>query len=161
MAGQSTRPVLVDPNQLELAILNLALNARDAMPNGGAVTLSFDQIEIAGSHDLGLEPGGYLRLRVRDTGSGMDEATLKRAIEPFFSTKGVGKGTGLGLSMIHGLAVQSGGALRLVERGRGRHHSGAVSAGDDGNAVAERSPERSSVTSALHRQRCCWSMMTH
>ena len=111
--GESTRPVLVDPNQLELAILNLALNARDAMPNGGVVTLSFDQIEIARSHDLGLDPGGYLRLRVRDTGSGMDEATLKRAIEPFFSTKGVGKGTGLGLSMIHGLAVQSGGALRL------------------------------------------------
>ena len=83
------------------------------MPNGGAVTLSFDEIEIARSHDLGLDPGGYLRLRVRDTGSGMDEATLKRAIEPFFSTKGVGKGTGLGLSMIHGLAVQSGGALRL------------------------------------------------
>ena len=111
--GESTWPVLVDPNQLELAILNLALNARDAMPNGGVVTLSFDQIEIARSHDLGLDPGGYLRLRVRDTGSGMDEATLKRAIEPFFSTKGVGKGTGLGLSMIHGLAVQSGGALRL------------------------------------------------
>ena len=63
--------MLVDPNQLELAILNLALNARDAMPNGGVVTLSFNKIEIARSHDLGLDPGGYLRLRVRDTGSGL------------------------------------------------------------------------------------------
>lgn len=109
------RPVLVDPNQLELAILNLALNARDAMPDGGSITVLFDELEIVGAA-AGLEPGAYLRLCVTDTGAGMDEATLRRAVEPFFSTKGVGKGTGLGLSMIHGLAVQSGGALRLASR---------------------------------------------
>jgi signal transduction histidine kinase len=80
----STRPVLVDPNQLELAILNLVLNARDAMPSGGTATLTFDEVEVAGPSDLGLRPGGYFRLRVRDDGSGMDEATLKRAVEPFF-----------------------------------------------------------------------------
>jgi len=107
------RPVLVDPNQLELAILNLALNSRDAMPDGGSVVISFDEIKIGSRQDQELEPGTYLRLRLEDTGCGMDEATLRRAIEPFFSTKGTGKGTGLGLSMIHGLAVQSGGGLRL------------------------------------------------
>ncbi|MFZ1429220.1 MAG: PAS domain-containing protein [Geminicoccaceae bacterium] len=108
-------PVLVDPNQLELAVLNLALNARDAMPDGGTITIRFDELEVAAA-TAGLEPGSYLRLRVIDTGDGMDEATLRRAVEPFFSTKGVGKGTGLGLSMIHGLAVQSGGALRLASQ---------------------------------------------
>ncbi len=108
-------PVLVDPNQLELAVLNLALNARDAMPEGGSIGVMFDELAITGV-TMGLEPGRYLRLRVIDTGAGMDDATLRRAIEPFFSTKGVGKGTGLGLSMIHGLAVQSGGALRLFSR---------------------------------------------
>jgi PAS domain S-box-containing protein len=110
------RPVLVDPNQLELAILNLALNSRDAMPDGGWVTITFDETEIGSGQDQVLEPGAYLRLRLEDTGCGMDEATLRRAIEPFFSTKGTGKGTGLGLSMIHGLAVQSGGGLRLSSR---------------------------------------------
>src|SRR5699024_8563816 len=107
------RSVLVDPNQLELAILNLALNSRDAMPDGGSVTISFDEIAAGSLRDHTLAPGDYLRLRFTDTGCGMDEATLQSAIEPFFSTKGVGKGTGLGLSMIHGLAIQSGGTLRL------------------------------------------------
>lgn len=107
------RSVLVDPNQLELAILNLALNSRDAMPEGGSVTISFDETSAESLRDQTLAPGDYLRLRFTDTGCGMDEATLQSAIEPFFSTKGVGKGTGLGLSMIHGLAIQSGGTLRL------------------------------------------------
>lgn len=114
------RLVLVDPNQLELAILNLALNARDAMPDGGTLTICFDEVEVRAGDRAGVEPASYLRLQMRDTGIGMDEATLKRAIEPFFSTKGIGKGTGLGLSMIHGLAVQSGGCLRLSSAvGRG------------------------------------------
>ncbi|KAA0684527.1 ATP-binding protein [Azospirillum brasilense] len=104
-------PALVDPNQLELAILNLAVNARDAMPDGGTLSVSLD--EVPADEALGLAPGTYLRLSVRDTGTGMDADTLARAVEPFFTTKGVGKGTGLGLSMVHGLAVQSGGALRL------------------------------------------------
>ncbi len=103
----------VDPNQLELAILNLAVNGRDAMPAGGLLTISVEAAELAETDGQGLGPGRFLRLRVSDTGMGMDAATLKRAVEPFFSTKGVGKGTGLGLSMVYGLAAQTGGALRL------------------------------------------------
>lgn len=107
-------PARVDANQLELAILNLAVNARDAMPDGGR--LEFD-LSLRDGADSGTELSGpYLRLCVTDSGTGMDEATLKSAIEPFFSTKELGKGTGLGLSMVHGLAVQLGGALRLASR---------------------------------------------
>jgi nitrogen-specific signal transduction histidine kinase len=104
-------PVSVDPNQLEMALLNLAVNARDAMPRGGRLTITLDEETAAESGTSG--PGRYVRVSVKDTGEGMDEATLAKAVEPFFSTKGVGKGTGLGLSMVHGLANQSGGLLRL------------------------------------------------
>ena len=109
----------VDPNQLELAILNLAINARDAMTGGGLLTISvmgrrIPELRAAGTFGPPLKPGHYLCISVSDTGVGMDEATLARAVEPFFSTKGVGRGTGLGLSMAHGLAAQSGGALRLT-----------------------------------------------
>ena len=103
---------LADANQVEMALLNLSVNARDAMPDGGTLTIRVARGDVAG--DQGdLAPGAYLRLSVTDTGQGMDPATLARAIEPFFSTKGVGKGTGLGLSMVHGLASQLGGALQL------------------------------------------------
>lgn len=111
-------PVLVDANQIELALLNLAVNARDAMPDGGAVTIKIDRAEATGDGDL--PAGRYTRLVVTDTGHGMDAETLKKATEPFFTTKELGKGTGLGLSMIHGLAIQLHGALRLTsEVGRG------------------------------------------
>jgi PAS domain S-box-containing protein len=105
--------VRTDPTQLEAALLNLTLNARDAMPNGGVITIDARVEEAAGEPGLDLAPGRYVRLRVVDSGEGMSEETLARATEPFFTTKGVGKGTGLGLSMVHGLAQQSGGALRL------------------------------------------------
>ncbi|MFT3725764.1 MAG: ATP-binding protein [Hyphomonadaceae bacterium] len=109
---------MVDANQLELALLNLVVNARDAMPDGGSVTISVDAVKLGQQEDLA--PGQYVRLSVVDTGIGMDADTLQRAIEPFFSTKELGKGTGLGLSMIHGLAVQLNGALRLSsEPGKG------------------------------------------
>jgi len=112
--------VKVDPNQLEMALLNLAVNARDAMPTSGTITISARREEVAVGNDHSLSPGSYVCVSVSDTGTGMDEATLARAIEPFFTTKGVGKGTGLGLSMIHGLAVQSGGTLKLKsEAGKG------------------------------------------
>jgi signal transduction histidine kinase len=106
-------PALVDPNQIELIVLNLAINARDAMPVGGTLTISASNGEAgAGApHDLG--PGQYVVLTVADTGTGMDAATLGRATEPFFSTKEVGKGTGLGLSMMQGVVTQSGGGTRL------------------------------------------------
>ncbi|MDB5539202.1 MAG: sensor histidine kinase/response regulator hybrid protein [Devosia sp.] len=101
--------VLTDPAQLETALLNLAVNARDAMPAGGTLTISAtEQVAEPGSDD-----SHYVRLSVRDEGEGMNPETLARAAEPFFTTKGVGKGTGLGLSMVHGLAEQSGGRLTL------------------------------------------------
>jgi PAS domain S-box-containing protein len=104
-----------DPNQLELAILNLAVNSRDAIDGAGTIGISAaSEIIEAGRPDV--KPGRYVRITVSDTGHGMDEATLARAVEPFFSTKGVGKGTGLGLSMAHGLASQLGGALTIESR---------------------------------------------
>ena len=107
---------MVDANQLELAILNLAVNGRDAMPKGGRLTIAArDEIVEPGNSD-DLVPGDYVVIAVRDAGEGMDETTLRRATEPFFTTKGLGKGTGLGLSMVHGLAAQSGGILRLNSR---------------------------------------------
>ncbi|PZM13942.1 hybrid sensor histidine kinase/response regulator [Rhizobium tubonense] len=111
--GDSIPPALVDANQVELALLNLAVNARDAMPDGGKVKIGLRSHRID-SAESGLAPGRYVVLSVEDTGQGMDEATLQRATEPFFSTKELGKGTGLGLSMVHGLALQLKGALRLT-----------------------------------------------
>jgi nitrogen-specific signal transduction histidine kinase/CheY-like chemotaxis protein len=105
--------VEVDPNQLELALLNLAMNARDAMPGGGKLTVAARKEWMVSARDGGLPPGSYVVLSVADAGQGMDEATLAHAMEPFFTTKGVGKGTGLGLPMVHGFAAQSGGRLVL------------------------------------------------
>lgn len=110
---QTLSPVLVDSNQLELALLNLALNARDAMPSGGTLTIDAADETVDQERDSALRPGDYVRIRISDTGVGMDEATLGKATDPFFTTKGPGKGTGLGLSMVHGLAAQSGGQLRI------------------------------------------------
>ncbi len=111
--GRDLPPAKADANQLEMAVLNLAVNARDAMPDGGTLRISVETETVGRQHRSGLKPGRYLHLSVGDTGVGMDEATLARAVEPFFSTKGVGKGTGLGLSMAHGLASQLGGALAI------------------------------------------------
>jgi len=104
--------VRADPNQLEAAILNLAVNARDAMGGEGQIMIDAREEHLEVGHDS-LERGIYVRLSVADNGEGMDANTLKRAAEPFFTTKGIGKGTGLGLSMVHGIAEQSGGALVL------------------------------------------------
>ena len=112
-AASDLPPALADPNQLEMAILNLAVNARDAMPDGGTLRITANREAIGAGHRSALCSGDYLRLSVADTGDGMDETTLARAVEPFFSTKGVGKGTGLGLSMVHGLASQLGGAITI------------------------------------------------
>ena len=104
--------VKTDPNQLETALLNLAANARDAMAGEGRILISAEEQTLT-TEQNGLPAGRYVRLAVSDSGTGMDATTLKRAVEPFFTTKGVGKGTGLGLSMVHGLAEQSGGRLVL------------------------------------------------
>jgi PAS domain S-box-containing protein len=111
-------PVLVDENQLELALLNLAVNAKDAMPQGGRLTIAADAAD--GTRNASLQPGKYVRLSLSDTGIGMDAATLSHATEPFFTTKGVGKGTGLGLAMVRGLSEQSGGTVTIEsEVGKG------------------------------------------
>jgi len=117
---QRLPPVLVDANQLELALMNLALNSRDAMPEGGTLTIAAAEEIVSAPSELRLALGRYVRIGVADTGLGMDAAVLTKATEPFFTTKGAGKGTGLGLSMVHGMAAQSGGALRIVsEPGKG------------------------------------------
>jgi len=128
-------PILADANQLELALLNVALNARDAMPSGGTIQISAVAYSVGarggtnpwaqstnGSDAAGpnLPPGEYVRIKIADNGEGMDAATLAKATEPFFTTKGPGKGTGLGLSMVQGLAGQSGGLLHIEsKRGAG------------------------------------------
>ncbi|MEH6664042.1 MAG: ATP-binding protein [Brevundimonas sp.] len=104
---------LADQNQLESALLNLMVNARDAMDGQGVITVSA-RCAAAGPGDADLAAGDYIRLEVADSGAGMDAATLARAHEPFFTTKGVGKGTGLGLSMAHGFAAQCGGRLEIA-----------------------------------------------
>ena len=103
-------------NQLEMALLNLAVNARDAMPEGGTLTIAAATADIIDGAIPGLTAGRYVKITVSDTGTGMDEHTKRHAIEPFFSTKGIGKGTGLGLSMVHGLASQLGGALNISSK---------------------------------------------
>jgi PAS domain S-box-containing protein len=104
-------PVMADPTQVEVAVLNLAINARDAMPDGGILTFATRPVEIA--DDPELADGRYVELAISDTGVGMSEEVASRAFEPFFTTKDVGKGTGLGLSMVYGMARQSGGTARI------------------------------------------------
>jgi PAS domain S-box-containing protein len=109
---------LVDPNQLESALLNLALNARDAMPNGGDLRIecSLECIDGAAATDLELPPGCYVQITVADNGTGMDSATLTRVFEPFFTTKKFGLGSGLGMAMVYGFIKQSGGGVRIRSR---------------------------------------------
>ena len=111
-AEEST--VLTDPTQLEMALLNLAINARDAMPGGGALRISTTVQHI--ENDTELAPGDYVALSIADTGSGMSSDVQGRAFDPFYTTKGVGKGTGLGLSQVYGFARQAGGTARLVSQ---------------------------------------------
>jgi signal transduction histidine kinase/ActR/RegA family two-component response regulator len=107
-------PVLADPTQLELTVLNLCINARDAMPEGGTLKVATRTILV--SNDPDLRDGDYLELSVADTGTGMTPEVAERAFDPFFTTKQVGQGTGLGLSMVYGVAKQSGGVARIQSR---------------------------------------------
>jgi PAS domain S-box-containing protein len=110
-------PTFADPNQLENALLNLALNARDAMPGGGKLVIETANVSLSKVHVVSLnevvDPGDYVMISVADTGTGMDRATRERAFDPFFTTKAVGKGTGLGLSQVYGFARQSAGHVKI------------------------------------------------
>jgi len=141
---QALPPVRTDPNQLETAILNLALNARDAMPEGGRIVISARMHTGTASTPLDLRPGHYVVISVSDTGTGMDEVALMRAPEPFFTTKGAGKGTGLGLSMVQGLAEQSGGKLQITSQlGYGTTVSVWLAVAEAGLAAAAQGPSES------------------
>ncbi|RLP28369.1 PAS domain S-box protein [Mesorhizobium sp. YM1C-6-2] len=109
-------PVLVDSNQLEMALLNLIVNARDATPAGGPIVISGTCVDLESNVVRGLSQGSYVRLIVRDQGVGMDVDTARRATEPFFTTKGIGKGTGLGLAMVHGMTQQIGGTFEIISK---------------------------------------------
>ncbi|WP_264048910.1 hybrid sensor histidine kinase/response regulator [Methylobacterium flocculans] len=110
-SGPEDLGVLTDPTQLEMALLNLAINARDAMPDGGDLIVAVTERKVAEDHDL--PPGMYVEISVADTGTGMTTAVAARAFEPFFTTKGVGQGTGLGLSQVYAMARQAGGTARI------------------------------------------------
>ncbi|HET9835670.1 MAG TPA: ATP-binding protein [Rhodanobacteraceae bacterium] len=118
---ESHWPVLCDANQMENAILNLVINARDAMPDGGEITIRTSDVRVDAEHPMdGLEPGDYVHLCVDDTGMGMSEDVRSKAFDPFFTTKPVGKGTGLGLSTILGYVMQSNGQASIEsEEGQG------------------------------------------
>jgi PAS domain S-box-containing protein len=115
-APEHLPPAKADTNQLEMALLNLCVNARDAMPKGGVLRIALSAERLQRAHPTLLPAARYVRLSIADTGLGMDEPTIERAIEPFFTTKGVGHGTGLGLSTVHGLALQLGGALTISSK---------------------------------------------
>jgi PAS domain S-box-containing protein len=139
--GAELWPTMCDPNQLESAILNLVINARDAMPDGGSLTIATCNLELEAGHrrrPRDVQPGEYVRISVTDTGTGMSADTISKAFEPFFTTKPIGQGTGLGLSMIYGFARQSGGSVKIdSEVGSGTtvllylpRHQGATRAED-------------------------------
>jgi CheY-like chemotaxis protein len=123
MLAHDSAPALIDPSQLSTAILNLALNARDAMPNGGKLTLEtrnvvLDENYAAMSNEV--NPGNYIMIAVSDTGKGIPASLLEKVFEPFFTTKDIGKGSGLGLSMVYGFVKQSNGHIRIYsEEGHG------------------------------------------
>jgi CheY-like chemotaxis protein len=141
VAAEGLQPAFVDRGQLETVVINLATNARDAMPTGGHLRLVAEAASVPMDEPpdgVGLEPGDYVRLTVADTGAGMDAATLARAVEPFFTTKGPGEGTGLGLSMAKGMAEQSGGALGITSaRGKGTRVTMWLPVADPATAVRD------------------------
>jgi len=137
-------PVIADPTQLELAVLNLAINARDAMPEGGELRITSSVVTL--SDDVELPNDRYIVLCVSDTGTGMSAETQRRAFEPFFTTKGVGAGTGLGLAQVFGIARQAGGTVRIASvLGAGTSISIFLRCSTESLSQETRSEDRSSV----------------
>ena len=123
-------PTLIDASQLESALLNLCINARDAMPDGGRITIETANkwLDDRAAKERDLPPGQYLSVCVTDNGTGMTPDVIARAFDPFFTTKPLGQGTGLGLSMVYGFVRQSGGQVRIYSEVGQRHHDVPVSA---------------------------------
>jgi PAS domain S-box-containing protein len=145
------KPIRADANQVEMALLNLAVNARDAMPEGGQIIMAARDAVVEADAEHGLKAGRYVVLSVSDSGEGMDEETLRRAMEPFFTTKGPGKGTGLGLPMVHGLAEQSGGRFSLKsDVGVGTTAELWLPAAEVTAPAVEQSPPLSAVADKQH-----------
>ena len=139
--GKDLWPALMDPGQLEQVLTNLAVNARDAMPQGGKLTIDCENVNVDDTYAagrLGLKPGRFVRIRVTDTGTGMDGATLQRAFEPFFTTKAKGGGTGLGLATVYGIVNQAGGDVSIYsEQGVGTRVHVLIPAADQAPRPAE------------------------
>ncbi|HEX6600050.1 MAG TPA: PAS domain S-box protein [Gemmatimonadaceae bacterium] len=141
--SKESASAVADPHQLEQVLVNLVINARDAMPQGGTVTITTGATELASAEAeaLGIAPGRYASLEVADTGVGMDESTMLRAFEPFFTTKGPHEGTGLGLATVYGIAHQSGGAVRLAsEPGSGTRVTVLLPGGDGSDTHVVQAP---------------------
>ncbi|WP_192560882.1 hybrid sensor histidine kinase/response regulator [Pseudomonas allokribbensis] len=144
---ENLETVLADTNQLELAVLNLATNARDAMPEGGTVVIGAQPQVVLEQSQSSLAAGRYVCLSVTDTGEGMDDETLASATDPFFTTKGLGKGTGLGLSMVHGFIEQLGGRFILKSvKGQGTCAELWLPVAVDGVAAKPLSPRPSTAS---------------
>ncbi len=154
-------PVRADRGQLEQVLINLAINARDAMPRGGKLSIDTGNLEADATYAQarpGLRPGRYARLRVSDTGTGMDQATIDRVFEPFFTTKPKGHGTGLGLSTVYGIVTQAGGTVQIYsEPGLGTTFTVLIPATRQDAPLAARVPAPRSRTSGAAGRPSCWS----
>ena len=153
----TSRPWLIraDPGQIEQVLFNLVVNARDAMPTGGTLTIETDPVTVDehyAAHHPGASAGRYMRLRVTDTGTGMSQATIDRAFEPFFTTKPKGQGTGLGLATIYGIVTQAGGYAQInSEPGAGTTFAALFPATREAAAAETAGPERADGPSATAR----------
>jgi two-component system cell cycle sensor histidine kinase/response regulator CckA len=151
----SLGPVLADPSQIDQVLMNLVVNARDAMPNGGRLAIETSEVDLdeAGLAGLGAEarPGRFVVLTVRDTGSGMDQATIARVFEPFFTTKERDRGTGLGLATVYGIVAQSGGFITVESApGEGAAFKVHLPRMDETARPAERPPSEAQPSGTVH-----------